>query len=63
MNKKYWVRELRRCIRHTRRLTKQIDRKLDSLAKFNKLKAHIQKELVALCDRKPYVKAKTDVKA
>jgi len=56
-SKKYWVNELRRCIRHQRKLSNQVDRKLKSLAIFGKLKAHIQKELVAICDRKPYVKA------
>lgn len=57
-SKKYWIKELRRCLRHKRKLEKQIDRKIESLAAFNKLKAHIQKELVGLCDRKPYVKEK-----
>jgi len=57
MNKKYWVKELKRCLRHKRKLTNQVDRKIKSLATFGKLELAIKKELVACCDRKPYVKA------
>lgn len=51
MNKKYWIVELRRCIRHKHKLEKQIDRKIKSLATLNKLRDMIQKELVALCEK------------
>ncbi len=58
MSKKYWVKELRRCLRHKRKLTKQVDRKIKSLAAFGRLELTIKKELIALCEYKPYVKAK-----
>lgn len=52
MNRKYWIKELKRCIRFSRKLSRQIDRKVDSLAKFNKLKAAIKLELVKLSEKK-----------
>lgn len=47
--KRQVVGELKVCIRESRKLARQINRKLEALAEWNKLKASVQERLVKLC--------------
>jgi predicted Fe-S protein YdhL (DUF1289 family) len=47
--KKQAVRKLRLCVRESRKIARQINRKLDSLAQWNKAKQAAKNELVKLC--------------
>jgi hypothetical protein len=44
--KKQTVKELKTCIRLSRKLARQINRKLESLAQLNKMKASLKEQLV-----------------
>ena len=46
------VKRLKECIRASRKLARQINRKLDSLAQLNRMKAAAQAELVKICGLK-----------
>jgi hypothetical protein len=46
------VKNLKTCIRLSRKLARQINRKLESLARLNRMKAAAQAELVKLCGLK-----------
>lgn len=46
------VKELKTCIRLSRKLARQINRKLESLAALNKMKASVQNQLVKICGLK-----------
>ena len=50
--KRQAVKNLKLCIRESRKLARQINRKLESLAQWNKIKAKAQEELVKLCGLK-----------
>ena len=52
MNRKYWLKELKRCIRHKRKLERQVNRKIESIAKFNKLRDAIKKKLIKISEKK-----------
>lgn len=43
------VKQLKMCIRESRKLARQINRKLESLTQWNKAKAAAQQALVKLC--------------
>jgi len=47
--KKQAVNQPKTCIRLSRKLARQINRKLESLAVLNKMKAAAQEQLVKLC--------------
>jgi hypothetical protein len=47
--KRLAVRKLKIAIRESRKIARQINRKLESLAKWNKFRALAQEELVKLC--------------
>ena len=46
------VVRLKTCIRESRKIARQINRKLESLAEWNKMKAKAQADLVAICGLK-----------
>jgi hypothetical protein len=46
------VRQLKTCIRESRKIARQINRKLESLSQWNKAKAAAQNILVELCNLK-----------
>jgi hypothetical protein len=46
------VKTLKFCVRQSRKVARQINRKLESLAQLNKIKAKAQEELVRLCGLK-----------
>jgi len=46
------VKQLKSCIRESRKIARQINRKLESLSQWNKLKAAAQEQLVKLCGLK-----------
>jgi hypothetical protein len=48
--KKQVVKRLKFVIRQSRKVARQINRKLESLSQLNKMKAAAQEELVRLCD-------------
>lgn len=50
--KKQAVRQLKACIRESRKVARQINRKLESLAQWNRAKAAAQEALVRLCGLK-----------
>jgi len=50
--KRQAVNQLKTCIRLSRKIARQINRKLESLATLNKMKAAAQNELVKLCGLK-----------
>ncbi len=50
--KRQAVKQLRICIRESRKLTRQIDRKIASLADWNRAKAAAKEQLVKLCGLK-----------
>ena len=50
--KKQAVKELKFLIAQTRKIARQINRKLESLAQWNKIKAVAQEHLVKLCGLK-----------
>ncbi len=45
------VKSLKVCIRETRKLARQINRKLESLATWNKMKQTAKDRLVKLCEK------------
>jgi hypothetical protein len=47
--KKQAVKELRVCIRESRKVARQINRKLESLAQWNKAVQEAKNELVKIC--------------
>jgi hypothetical protein len=50
--KKQAVKRLKECIRESRKVARQINRKLESLAQWNKAKQAVKNELVKLCGLK-----------
>ena len=50
--KRQAVNQLKTCIRLARKCARQINRKLESLATLNKMKAQAQEHLVKLCGLK-----------
>lgn len=50
--KRQAVKQLKTCIRLSRKLARQINRKLESLSMLNKMKAAAQEQLVKLCGLK-----------
>ena len=50
--KKVAVNQLKTCIRLSRKIARQINRKLESLATLNKMKAAAQEQLIKLCGLK-----------
>lgn len=50
--KRQAVKQLKTCIRLSRKCARQINRKLESLAQLNKMKAAAQEQLVKLCGLK-----------
>jgi hypothetical protein len=50
--KRQVVKQLKTCIRESRKLARQINRKLASLAQWNKLKQTAKEQLVKLCGPK-----------
>jgi hypothetical protein len=51
-NKRQAVKQLKFCIRASRKLARQINRKLESLAQINKMKSAAQEALVKICGLK-----------
>lgn len=51
-NKRQAIKQLKACIRLSRKTARQINRKLESLAEINKMKSAIQAHLVKLCGLK-----------
>jgi hypothetical protein len=51
-NKRQAVKQLKVCIRESRKVARQINRKLESLAQWNKAKAYAQEQLIKLCGLK-----------
>jgi hypothetical protein len=51
-NKRIAIKQLRVCIRESRKLARQINRKLESLAQWNKVKTAAQEALIKLCESK-----------
>lgn len=47
--KRQAIKQLKICIREGRKIARQINRKLESLAAWNKAKAAAQEQLVKLC--------------
>ena len=47
--KRQVVKQLRACIRESRKIARQINRKLASLAEWNKAKAAAQEQLIKIC--------------
>jgi len=47
--KKQAVKKLKLCIREARKLARQVNRKLESLAEWNKMKQKAKEELVKIC--------------
>ncbi len=47
--KKLAVKKLAMCIRESRKLARQVNRKLESLANWNRMKAKAKEELVKIC--------------
>ena len=50
--KKQAVKTLKFCIRQSRKVARQINRKLEALAALNKMRAAAQEELVKICGLK-----------
>jgi len=50
--KRQAVKELKVCIRESRKVARQINRKLESLAQWNKAKQKAKEKLVELCGLK-----------
>lgn len=50
--KRQAVKQLKTCIRLARKIARQINRKLESLAQINKMKAAAQEQLVKICGLK-----------
>jgi len=50
--KRQAVKQLKTCIRLSRKLARQINRKLESLAVLNKMKAAAQEQLIRICGLK-----------
>jgi len=50
--KRQAVKQLKTCIRLSRKIARQINRKLESLATLNKMKAVAQNQLIKLCGLK-----------
>ncbi len=50
--KRLAVKQLKMCIRLSRKIARQINRKLESLSQINKTKAAAQETLVGLCGLK-----------
>ena len=50
--KKQAVKQLKACIRYSRKIARQVNRKLESLAQWNKAKAAAQEQLVRICGLK-----------
>lgn len=51
-SKKQAVNALKLCIRLSRKTARQINRKLESLAQINKMKAAAQEQLIKICGLK-----------
>lgn len=47
--KKQALKTLRFCIRQSRKVARQINRKLESLAQLNKMKSAAKEELIKIC--------------
>lgn len=50
--KRQAVRSLKMAIRESRKVARQVNRKLESLAQWNRIKAAAQEELVKICGLK-----------
>ena len=47
--KRQAVKQLKVCIRESRKIARQVNRKLESLAQWNKLRSAAQEQLIKLC--------------
>ncbi len=50
--KRQAVKQLKTCIRLSRKIARQINRKLETLAQLNKMKAAAQGQLIKICEKK-----------